>query len=296
MRVGITDSGVGGLSVCAEVEALLRAQPAGDDLEILYLNAALRDDYAYNSMATRQEKLEAFDRFLRNVSARYRPDLLYIACNTLSILFRDPHFSGHAAYPVLGIVESGTQAMLSALLDDPDAALVVFATPTTVDEGTYARELEAAGVPAGRFVQQACPDLPDAISNDFSGGQAEALLRRYVPAALDRFERRPDRVVAFLGCTHYGYQAAAFGRLLAAEGVEARVLNPNQAAASGILDRLPPGSGETLPDIRFITPYPIPERPLRSLPHYLGDRAPATVSALRGFEHDPSLYDESGAE
>ena len=44
MRIGITDSGVGGLSVCAGVEASLRESPCGQDLEILYLNAAQRDD------------------------------------------------------------------------------------------------------------------------------------------------------------------------------------------------------------------------------------------------------------
>lgn len=290
MRIGITDSGVGGLSVCAEVEARLREGRAANGVEILYLNAALRDDYAYNSMATRDEKLEAFDRFLHNVAERYHPDLLYIACNTLSVLFRDPHFSAHRTIPVLGIVESGTNAMLEALRADPAASLIVFATPTTVAEGTYTRELLAAGVPRDRFVQQACPDLPDAISNDFSGGQAESLLRAYVPEALARFASRPERVLAFLGCTHYGYQAGVFERLLKQQVGRACVLNPNRAAAGTILEAIPPADRDGKPAIRFVTPYPIPERPLHSLPHYLGERAPDTVAALLGFEHDPGLY------
>lgn len=291
MRIGISDSGVGGLSVCAEVEARLRAATAGEDIELLYLNAALRDDYAYNSMASRQEKLEAFDCFLHNVRDRYHPDLLYIACNTLSILFRDSFFADHQAMmPVLGIVESGMEAMLTALRADPGASLVLFATPTTVEEGRYARQLLAAGVPAERFAQQACPGLPDAISNDFTGAQAETLLSEFIPAALAQFTRRPDRVIAFLGCTHYGYQAGVFERLLSQQVARSHVLNPNQAAAGSILERLPPGNSACVPEIRFITPYPIPEKPLRSLPHYLGERAPGTVAALLGHEHDPSLY------
>ena len=44
MRIGITDSGVGGLSVCAEVEAGLRESPAGQDIEVVYLNASLGGD------------------------------------------------------------------------------------------------------------------------------------------------------------------------------------------------------------------------------------------------------------
>lgn len=290
MRIGITDSGVGGLSVCAELEAQLHRSAAGGGLEIFYLNAALRDDYAYNSMASRQKKLEAFDGFLHNVTERYRPDLLYIACNTLSVLFQDPYFQGHRSFPVLGIVESGTEAMLAALREDPVCSLIVFATPTTVGEGTYATRLQDAGVPSGRFVQQACPGLPDAISNDSTGGQAEALLGEFVPAALAQFSRPPERVLAFLGCTHYGYQAGVFERQLSARVARQRLLNPNQAAAESMLPHLPAATADAGPLVRFITPYPIPEKPLQSLPYYLGEHAPATVAALRDFEHDPGLY------
>ena len=79
MRIGITDSGVGGLSVCAELEARLRQSPVQEDIEVLYLNAAIEDDYSYNSMPDRQTKLQTFERFLNSVHVRYQPDLLFIA-------------------------------------------------------------------------------------------------------------------------------------------------------------------------------------------------------------------------
>ena len=60
MRIGITDSGVGELSVCAELEARLRQSPVKEDIEVIYLNAAIEDDYSYNSMPDRQTKLQAF--------------------------------------------------------------------------------------------------------------------------------------------------------------------------------------------------------------------------------------------
>lgn len=295
MRIGITDSGVGGLSVCAELEAQLHRSAAGGGLEIFYLNAALRDDYAYNSMASRQKKLEAFDGFLHNVTERYRPDLLYIACNTLSVLFQDPYFQGHRSFPVLGIVESGTEAMLAALREDPVCSLIVFATPTTVGEGTYATRLQDAGVPSGRFVQQACPGLPDAISNDSTGGQAEALLGEFVPAALAQFSRPPERVLAFLGCTHYGYQAGVFERHLRAGVDDVRVINPNLAAAAAITAWIDNNAaarrGSGRHRFRVVSRYAIPSKPLRSLPLYLGEDAPDTLAALRNFTHQPSLFD-----
>lgn len=290
MRIGITDSGVGGLSVCAEVEAGLRRAPVAEDLEIIYLNAALRDDFSYNAMATRREKLEAFDRFLGNVAERYRPDLLYIACNSLSVLFRDPYFDRHRRLPTDGIIDTGTREVLSALEGRDDSAVIVFATPTTVEEGVYRQNLLDAGIAPERIVQQACPGLPDAISNDFTGGQARALLESFVPAALGQFRSVPAEASAFLGCTHYGYQAGLFEELLG-EGVEsARAIDPNRSAAVDILGRVPSPLGGGAVNIRFISPYLVPEKPLASLAHYLGERAPRTLEALRTHTLDTGLY------
>lgn len=290
MRIGITDSGVGGLSVCAELEALLDRSPIGEDIEIFYLNAALQDDFSYNSMPSRQQKLEAFDRFLDNINRKYRPDLLFIACNTLSVLFRDPCFDVYRDIPIFGIVDAATKEIVSALREDNSSHVIVFATPTTVQEGTYGHELTTAGIPAERIAQQACPDLPDAISNDYTGALASELLQDIIPAALQQLPAIPAKVLAFLGCTHYGYQARLFRKLLLEHVESVRILNPNPAAAGSILKQLKPLPGNGSVDIRFITPYAIPARPLRSLSHYLGEKAPATVAALQNFTRDPNLY------
>jgi len=291
VRIGITDSGTGGLSVCAEVEARLREDPRGGDIEILYLNAAFRDDYSYNALDSRQQKVEAFDHFLANVAERYQPDFLYIACNSLSVLYEDAFFDPRREkYDIAGIIETGTREILAGLGRNSAAGVIVFATPTTVAEGSYPARLTRAGINPDRIVQQACPGLPDAISNDFSGAEAEVLLREYVPEALDRFEHLPAAVSAYLGCTHYGYQAALFQRLLNKRLPEVRVINPNRAAAGDIVKALPPSAEKGESRIRFITPYAIPARPLASLTHYLGKRAPRTVAALQAFSVDSNLY------
>jgi glutamate racemase len=290
MRVGITDSGVGGLSVCAELETLLRHSPVAQDIEIFYLNAALRDDYSYNSMSSRGQKLEAFGSFLRNVTDLYHPDLLYIACNTLSVLFQDSHFDHYRHIPITGIVETGTVEILRALQRGNDTSIIVFATPTTIAEAAYQRRLVQAGIPAERIVQQACPGLPDAISNDFTGGQATTLLKTFIPTALTRFNVPPSRVAAFLGCTHYGYQAGLFKTILRERVTDVEILNPNPAASASIHAEIGSPSGSGAVEIRFISAYAVPEKPLASLAHYLGEKAPATVAALQGFIHDPDLY------
>ncbi len=290
MRIGITDSGVGGLSVCAELEVALRQAGIADDIELLYLNAALEDDYAYNSMPNRQIKLTTFDCFLDHVTTRYQLDYLFIACNSLSVLYGDTRFARDARVTVQGIVETGQQQILGALKESPASAVMVFATPTTIEEGVYGRLLRGAGLPQERLVEQACPGLADAISNDHSGGQARALLDRFIPRAFERLGVIPQDVLAFLGCTHYGYQADLFRSCLLQHVPAVRVLNPNPGAAAAILEHIRSPAGHGAVNIRVISRYSIPERPMASLCHYLGDISPATLDALRHFETVPDLY------
>ncbi|MCP4046547.1 MAG: hypothetical protein GY732_11215 [Gammaproteobacteria bacterium] len=289
MRIGITDSGVGGLSVCAEIEAKLRRSPIQDDIELLYLNAAIEDDYSYNSMPDRQTKLQAFDRFLHSVQKRYQTDLLFIACNTLSVLYQDSYFDHHRHIPIEGIVHTGARGMLAAFERENDITFIVFATPTTVEEAVYGNRLKEHGVPANQFTEQACPGLPDAISNDSSGQLAASLLRKFVPAALEQFDRTPENVMAFLGCTHYGYQATQFERALCPLVPRLRIMNPNEWAADTILSSMntTPGKGDL--KVEFITRYVIPDVAIKSLSGYIGEKAPLTLSALQKFTLLPEL-------
>jgi len=292
LRIGVTDSGVGGLSVCAAVEARLRQSPVEEDIEIIYLNAAIEDDYSYNSMPDRQTKLRAFDHFLHSVREKYQPDLLFIACNTLSVLYQDSYFDHHRHIPIEGIVHSGTREMLTAFTHESDTSFIIFATPTTIDEGVYGNALREYGIPASQVIEQACPGLPDAISNDGSGLLASELLERFVPAALEQFDSAPQNVVAYLGCTHYGYQAARFKSALLAVVPRVRVLNPNLSAVDTILSRLKTKPGHGGLAVEFVTRYAIPDVVISSLSDYIGERAPATLSALRDYTHLPGLCGE----
>src|SRR5687767_12596987 len=118
MHILITDSGVGGLSVCAYAERLVRTRGFKEPVRLTFANAAPENDYGYNSMPSREVKLQTFDRFLRNVTERYAPDFIYVACNTLSVLRPD----------LKGIVETGAELLLRELEADPRAAAIIFGT------------------------------------------------------------------------------------------------------------------------------------------------------------------------
>ncbi|MGB5488457.1 MAG: hypothetical protein WBN06_13775, partial [Lysobacterales bacterium] len=152
--------------------------------------------------------------------------------------------------------------------------------------------LREHGVPASQIIEQACPGLPDAISNDGSGKLALKLLGKFVPAALEQFDSIPQNLVAFLGCTHYGYQANQFEKTLQGLVPRVRVLNPNRGSVDTILSSLKTEPGYGNLTVEFIARYVIPDLVINSLSVYIGEQAPATLSALKNFTHLPELCGE----
>ncbi|MEO8036854.1 MAG: hypothetical protein ABI837_20655, partial [Acidobacteriota bacterium] len=239
MHILITDSGVGGLSVCAYAERFVRTHGFRKPVRLTFANAAPANDYGYNSMASREEKLQTFDRFLTNVTARYAPDLIYVACNTLSVLLPDTPFFHTGPAPVKGIVETAVRLMLSRLEDDPASVVIIFGTQTTIDAGAYPRLLEAEGVAAKRIISQACPGLADTISEDREGVRTRSEIDHWVNTALQKMARTDRPVVACLACTHYGYRKDLFAASLAEAGIQASVVNPNERAVDDLFGTPP---------------------------------------------------------
>jgi glutamate racemase len=280
VHVVITDSGVGGLSVCAYAERFVRAHGFREPVRLTFANAAPANDYGYNSMPSRAVKLETFDRFLDTVVERYAPDLIYVACNTLSVLLPDTRA---VAAPVKGIVATGVESSLRELARDPRSVAMIFATPTTIDAAAYQHQLEARGVDV---VAQACPGLADTISEDPDGGRAAAQISRWVGAAVDQLPRKDVPVVACLACTHYGYRLPLFAGALAAAGLVAAVVDPNRRAVADIFDAT--GTCRDV-EVELVTAYAIPDTTREALTRFLGDISPRTVAALHGIIHDPTL-------
>lgn len=294
MHVLITDSGVGGLSVVAYAERFVRERGVQEPVRFTFANAAPANDFGYNSMKTREEKLETFDRFLRNVAERYAPDMVYVACNTLSVLLPDTPFAQTAAIPVKGIVDTGASLLHDALEADPQSVAIVFGTQTTIDAGTYFRLLTERGVAPSRIVSQACPGLADTISEDREGTRAAAEIRKWAATALAKVQHPEAHVVAAMACTHYGYRKELFAEAFADAGVVASVVNPNETAVADIFGSNPsPRSQET--EVAFVTRYAIPDATVEALTYFLDDVSPKTVSAMRNFVVVPDLFQAGGA-
>jgi len=284
MHILITDSGVGGLSVVAYAERFVRTRGFVEPVRLTFANAAPENDYGYNSMPSREVKLETFDRFLRNVTERFAPDMIYVACNTLSVLLADTPYPANADIPVKGIVETAVDLVLQELRADSNSVAIIFGTQTTIDAGTYPRLLEERGIDRARIVSQACPGLADTISEDREGTKTRNEIEMWVGKALDKMPHRDARIIACLACTHYGYRKELFA---AALGGAARVVNPNENAVHDLFSTDGPVREV---DVQFVTRYAIPEATIETLTWFLSDISPRTVAAMQKFVHLPDLF------
>ena len=289
MRWMITDSGLGGLSVCAGLERALTKLSPVPGIELLYVNATPEDLSGYNSLKTQSERIALFDRFLKAVYSRFVPDEIAIACNTLSVIFAETEFAKKNQVAVEGIVEAGVELSRKNLELHQDDSIIIFATETTTEANTYPRLINVA---EPRLVAQACPELAHAISNDASGRACRILLSKYVAEALGRFDKKPESLFAFLGCTHYGYQAELFKEIIESHGVKVKILNPNDLLIQQLVSR----QATRLEDaqnpfkIEFVSRYPIPHAEIDSMEKYLKNSAPLTLAALKGQVVVPDLF------
>lgn len=285
MHILITDSGVGGLSVVAYAERFVRTNGFGEPVHLTFANAAPENDYGYNSMPSREAKIETFDRFLRNVTERFAPDLIYVACNTLSVLLPDTPYFAQASIPVRGIVETGVSLLHGQLERDLRSVAIVFGTQTTIDAGTYPRLLVERGIDPSRIVSQACPGLADTISEDREGTRTRAEIHRWVRTAMEKVPPGAP-VVAVLACTHYGYRKDVFIEALGG----ATVINPNESAVADLFPDEQRASAHHDADVRFVTRYAIPAATVDALTFFLEEVSPVTVEAMKRFEHVPDLF------
>ena len=122
MHIVITDSGLGGLSVCAQLINLLKdfsvLENSGIpkcDIKITYVNAVPSNDKGYNKMSGKKEQIETFENIIRNIVRLISPDSIFVACGTLSVLLNQLASPNDKPVKIEGIVNIGIQLLLNSL-------------------------------------------------------------------------------------------------------------------------------------------------------------------------------------
>jgi glutamate racemase len=293
VTIAVTDSGLGGLSVMAEAARKMKETGIFERADFIFFNALFSAGSGYNSLKTRQEKIRVFDGALQSLEKRYHPDILLIGCNTLSVLYEDTPFSKEAKVPVIGIVSAGVELISRELHDHPEAAVIIFGTPTTISEGVYIRELKNLGFAAGRIHSQACPELESFIERDYLGDETGLLIAGCLDEALEKMGPAPLFLLVSLNCTHYGYSLPLWKKAFAEAGVKPiAIFSPNSRMTDVLFDKKYMGRHkQTKISARVVSMVEISPSKVESLGGWLENLSPEVADALRHYEHIPGLFE-----
>lgn len=293
ITVVVTDSGLGGLSVVADAATKFHQNPVFESVDLVFVNALFTDAGGYNSLKTRDEKLKVFSSALQSMQERYAPDIILVACNTLSVLVPDTVFARTSPTPVVGIVEQGVEEIFAQLQGNPDSRNIIFATQTTVDEGTHKNQLLDLGAGAGQVVTQACPQLTLYIEQGYDSAYTEMLIDAYVDEALSGMGEVKGPLSVSFACTHFGYSMAFWKQAFASRGVEVTgFINPNTRMVDFLLpEPLKQRYPRAAISVRVVSMIDIPADRQDSIGRYLNGISPATELALRNFELQPGLFE-----
>jgi glutamate racemase len=178
LHLVVTDSGLGGLSICAEIERNLRLAGTARPTRLTYVNAWPREGSGYNDIPDQATRTQVFDRALAAIDELHA-DRILIACNTLSIFYPLTEHCRIGATPVQGIVEAGVDLFWEALTGTPGSALVVLGTRATVASAAHRDGLIARGVEPRRIGSVDCHGLAGAIEANPRGAVAAHLIEKY---------------------------------------------------------------------------------------------------------------------
>lgn len=184
MKIGLFDSGLGGLTVVREVKRQL------PEASVEFFGDNGRNPYGPRP----REEILRFSRQILDFLAGKGIDLAIIACNTATAAALS-EVQGAYPFPVLGVIEPGARAARAV---SKNRRIGVIGTQFTIESGAYTRALQDLD-PKVQVLGQACPLFTPLVEQGKTAGpEPEAAAREYL--AMFRGSGIDTLV---LGCTHY---------------------------------------------------------------------------------------------
>ena len=289
--IAILDSGLGGLSICAELERGLQERPLFRNVSLFFFNVWPEQARGYNSLGSISERVRVFDRALTSVQS-YNPELIMIACNTLSIIYERTPFSQHEAIPVVDIVDFGVDLIYDGLTKNSDSQALILGTRTTISENVHRRILVQRGIAADRIITQECHGVATEIEKAPQGEAVVELIARYMREAAPKISGQ-GAVLAALCCTHFAYSANIFRDKLREELItDIELLDPNTPMSNFLFNLKKPvlSSGEDI-KVKVISKIMLEQTKIQSIAGIIGSISEKTADALVDYTYQPDLFE-----
>ena len=186
MRLGVFDSGVGGLSV---LKSLLDARLFE---EIVYYGDTARVPYGTKDKDTIIKfSLEALEFFKKQ-----KIDILIIACNTVSAYAIDT-LKNNTNIKIYGVIDAGVKATIDLLKDKNDKILII-ATKATINSKQYQNRLIKEGFT--NIHALATPLFVPMVEEGIIKGE---LVKHVFDYYFSKLVYKPNALI--MGCTHFPF-------------------------------------------------------------------------------------------
>jgi glutamate racemase len=228
MKIGIFDSGFGGLNI---MKSIVDRLPQYD---YVYFGDTARTPYG-----TRSQKL-VYEYTREAIDFLFEQDcqLIILACNSASAeaLRKIQQEFLPEKYPdrrVLGVLIPASEG---AIEKSSNKSIGVLATEGTVSSGAFEREIKKLN-PGATIVQQACSLLVPIVESGEIGSESESILNPILDKYLKPIvESGVDSLI--LGCTHYGIIENQINESIKRLGGDIFVINEGGIVAEKLEDYL----------------------------------------------------------
>lgn len=293
LRIVVTDSGLGGLSVMAELEKELRRRNHFGNIRLIFFNSLAASDFGYNAIITTEKKAEVFNSSLNSIENLFNPHLILIACNTLSVVYEDTDFKKRTDTEVLGIIDLGIELIEEKLHSNKSSNILLLGTPTTINSNSYKNRLIKHGISESKIINQSCPLLESEIQINPKSNKVKLMTENFLKEALSQSEYLSDKVITSLCCTHYGYSEEIIRK--SAEEIfnkEIEIVNPNTKMVEETLQRLK----LITKDFSNITSEVfsqvlLKDEEIKSLSEIIYQDSPQVSQALQNYLFEKNLFD-----
>jgi len=287
----ITDSGLGGISICAEIARELCRKHIFEKVNLVYFNAWPEQNRGYNRLKNTAERIYVFDNALQGMM-RFKPDFIMIACNTLSVLYHRTEFSRSVDIPVVDIVGFGVDMMVERLQTSSTDQAVILGTVTTIESHVHRDQLVQRGIQPKQIISQACDQLATEIEKGPASMAVSRMIATSMQQAIQHINSDCVNLYAALCCTHFGYCQEMIQNTLT--GFAERpvvILNPNRQMSAYLLDNSKEiVFSNTIMEIKVVSKINWEEKKVNSISSLIQSISAETANALINYTQIPNLF------